>query len=194
MKSFFSNVSQAVYETVSSSQLKRKFEPEEEHYVSSSPSSFIDPTTISDEPPSKKAKIDSLDPVPAIDHAEPTLQSEPRPSTLPFYPIYSSPLLNRLPSDVLHHALSFIASDPSERPSILRTCKMFHVLANSSEALRNVDLFKNHGRILFDFSSSSSYNQGLMLSPSKAVEKLLPFAKCGNVQALYMYVFNTWIQ
>jgi len=213
MKSFFSNVSQdlhtivlrnsmrsitrssphekSTYDDSTSPPLKRKFGPEER----SISDSIFTRTLLSTAP--KKLKIESFgNPTSislAIDPSEPTLQSEHIPLNRHLiYPVNPSPILNRLPLDVLQHALSYVASDLSERPSILRTCKMFHVLANSADILRNFDLFQNHGRILFDFSSSSANHgpQGLMLSPYNAVERLLPFAKCGNLQALYMYVLH----
>lgn len=94
-------------------------------------------------------------------------------------------LLNRLPEDVLSHCLSFLGST-KDRFALQTTCKLFKDISNSDSMLANVDvggdMETGKGGIIQEHNS-----------PATAAASLAPFARAGNLQALYMYVISTWI-
>lgn len=92
-------------------------------------------------------------------------------------------LLNKLPEDVVAHCLSFLGSS-KDRFALQTTCKLFKDISNSDAMLANVDvggdLETGKGGIIQEHSS-----------PATAGSSLAPFARAGNLQALYMYVIST---
>jgi hypothetical protein len=94
-------------------------------------------------------------------------------------------LLNKLPQDVVAHCLSFLGSS-NDRFALQTTCKLFKNISNSDAMLANVDvggdLETGKGGIIQEHSS-----------PATAAASLAPFARAGNLQALYMYVISTAI-
>jgi hypothetical protein len=92
-------------------------------------------------------------------------------------------LLNKLPEDVVAHCLSFLGST-KDRFALQTTCKLFNDISNSDAMLANVDvggdMETGKGGIIQEHNS-----------PATAAASLAPFARAGNLQALYMYVIST---
>jgi len=89
-----------------------------------------------------------------------------------------SDFLRTIPEDVLAHCLSFLGS-VEERFALQTTCKQFRRLSNSSEMLMNVDVGGDR----------ETGKNGIILerdTPETAAIALSPFARAGNLEAIYM--------
>ena len=90
----------------------------------------------------------------------------------------TSDLLNYLPEDVVAHCLSFLGS-AEDRFAIQTSCKVFRDISNSDEMLEKVNIS----------GDPESGEHGIIQetdSPSSAAATLAPFARAGNLEALYM--------
>jgi len=90
----------------------------------------------------------------------------------------SSDLIKKLPVDVVAACLSFLGST-KERYALQNTCKLFRDISNSEAMLKDVvivgDLETGKGGIIQEYDT-----------PATASVALAPFARAGNLQALYM--------
>jgi len=90
----------------------------------------------------------------------------------------TSDLIKKIPGDVVAHCLSFLGSR-EDRHALQNTCKLFKKISNSDSMLTNVDVFGDletgKGSIIQEDDT-----------PATAAASLSPFARAGNVQALYM--------
>ena len=89
-----------------------------------------------------------------------------------------SDLLNMVPDEVVTHILSFCGS-VVDRFALQTTCKTFQRISNDSdEMLANIKL-----------GGDVTGKGGIILeedTPATASSKLTPFAKAGNLEAIYM--------
>jgi len=101
--------------------------------------------------------------------------ASPRKQTPPAPP--KSPL-RLLPEDVTAHCLSFLGS-VEDRFSLQSTCKQFQKISSSDEMMANIqvggDRETGHHGIIQESDD-----------PDTASEKLAPFARAGNLEAMYM--------
>jgi hypothetical protein len=92
----------------------------------------------------------------------------------------TSDLINKIPNDVVAHCLSFLGS-ADDRHSLQSTCKLFRDLSNADSMLANVNV-----------AGDPETGKGCIIqehdTPASAAEALSPFARAGNLEALYMYV------
>jgi len=89
-----------------------------------------------------------------------------------------SEFLNKLPEDVIAHCLSFLGTS-SDRFALQTTCKLFRDISNSDSMLEKVDIS----------GDVETGRHGIILetdTPSTAAATLSPFARAGNLEALYM--------
>mmetsp|Transcript_101737 Transcript_101737/g.294413 ORF Transcript_101737/g.294413 Transcript_101737/m.294413 type:complete len:468 (+) Transcript_101737:96-1499(+) len=89
-----------------------------------------------------------------------------------------SDLLKTLPEDVVAHCLSFLGS-AEDRFALQTTCKTFRDISNSDAMLEKVDIF----------GDVETGKNGIIQetdTPSSAAATLAPFARAGNLEALYM--------
>lgn len=90
----------------------------------------------------------------------------------------TSDFLNKLPQDVVANCLSFLGS-AEDRFALQSTCKLFRDLSNADCMLENVnvagDLETGKGCIIQEHDT-----------PASAAEALSPFARAGNLEAMYM--------
>ena len=90
----------------------------------------------------------------------------------------TSDLIKKIPGDVVAHCLSFLGTR-EDRHALQNTCKLFKKISNSDSMLTNVDVFGDletgKGSIIQEDDT-----------PATAAASLSPFARAGNVQALYM--------
>jgi len=90
----------------------------------------------------------------------------------------SSDLIKKIPGDVVAHCLSFLGST-GDRHALQNTCKLFRDISNSDSMLSNVDVFGDRetgkGGIIQEHDT-----------PATSATALAPFARAGNLQALYM--------
>ena len=90
----------------------------------------------------------------------------------------TSDLIKKLPSDVVAACLSFLGTT-EDRHALQNTCKSFREISNSDVMLEKVnivgDLDSGKGGILQENDT-----------PASASAALAPFARAGNLQALYM--------
>lgn len=90
----------------------------------------------------------------------------------------TSDLIKKLPGDVVAHCLSFLGST-EDRHALQNTCKLFREISNSDYMLSNVDVF---GDLETGKGGIIQEND----TPATAAAALAPFARAGNLQALYM--------
>jgi hypothetical protein len=92
----------------------------------------------------------------------------------------TSDLINKIPNDVVAHCLSFLGS-AEDRHSLQTTCKLFRDISNADNMLSNVNV-----------AGDPATGKGCIIqehdTPASAAEALSPFARAGNLEALYMYV------
>jgi hypothetical protein len=89
-----------------------------------------------------------------------------------------SPFLSNIPEDVVAHCLSFLSSAEDRRP-LQMTCKLFRDVSNSDPMLAQVSVAGN----------LETGKTGIIQdhdTPATAAAALAPFARAGNVEALYM--------
>lgn len=90
----------------------------------------------------------------------------------------TSDLIKKLPTDVMAACLSFLGTT-EDRYALQNTCKAFRDISNSEEMLEKVDIVGDldtgHKGIIQEFDT-----------PASASAALAPFARAGNLQALYM--------
>ena len=90
----------------------------------------------------------------------------------------SSEFLKKVPEDVVAHCLSFLAG-VEDRFALQTTCKKFRDISNSESMLSKVDVEgdKETGKngIIQDHDT-----------PASAAAALAPFARAGNLRAMYM--------
>jgi hypothetical protein len=89
-----------------------------------------------------------------------------------------SPFLSNIPEDVVAHCLSFLSSAEDRRP-LQMTCKLFRDISNSDPMLAQVSVAGN----------LESGKRGIIQdhdTPATAAVALAPFARAGNLEALYM--------
>ena len=87
-----------------------------------------------------------------------------------------SDLLRMLPEEVLHHALGFVGSR-TDRFSLQVACKTFRRISNADDMLAKIRL------------GDSESDKGIILgddTPGTATAALTPFARAGNLEAVYM--------
>jgi len=89
-----------------------------------------------------------------------------------------SDLIQKLPADVVANCLSFLGST-QDRHALQTTCKLFRDISNSEEMLSNVD-------VVGDLETGKGGIIQENDTPSSASGALAPFARAGNLQALYM--------
>jgi hypothetical protein len=94
------------------------------------------------------------------------------------YKKQTADLLSKLPQDVVANCLSFLGS-AEDRFALQTTCKVFRDLSNADSMLENVNVAGNpetgNGCIIQEHDS-----------PAAAAEALSPFARAGNLEAMYM--------
>eukprot|EP00980_Cylindrotheca_fusiformis_P028632 scaffold22620_cov131-Cylindrotheca_fusiformis.AAC.27 len=89
-----------------------------------------------------------------------------------------SPFLRKIPEDVVAHCLSFL-SGAEDRSSLQMTCKLFRDVSNSDPMLAKVSVA----------GSLETGKRGIIQdhdTPATAAAALAPFARAGNLEALYM--------
>ena len=90
----------------------------------------------------------------------------------------TSDLIKKLPGDVVAHCLSFLGST-EDRHSLQSTCKLFNKISSADPMLSDVDVFGDletgKGGIIQETDT-----------PATAAASLEPFARAGNLEALYM--------
>ncbi|KAG7353584.1 MYND finger domain containing protein [Nitzschia inconspicua] len=90
----------------------------------------------------------------------------------------TSDLINKLPQDVVANCLSFLGS-AEDRFALQTTCKLFRHLSNADSMLENVDV-----------AGDPETGNGCIIqehdTPASAAEALSPFARAGNLEAMYM--------
>jgi len=90
----------------------------------------------------------------------------------------TSDLIKRLPGDVVSACLSFLGST-EDRHALQNTCKLFRDISNTESMLLNIE-------IAGDLETGE---RGIIQendTPATASAALTPFARAGNLQALYM--------
>jgi len=90
----------------------------------------------------------------------------------------TSDLLRMVPVDVIAHCLSFLGTS-DDRFALQTTCKTFRDITNSDAMLEKLDICGN----------IETGNKGIIRdidTPSVAAATLAPFARAGNLEALYM--------
>ena len=90
----------------------------------------------------------------------------------------NSDLIQKLPTDVVANCLSFLGSK-EDLHALQNTCKLFRDISNSESMLVNVDL-------VGDLETGKGGIIQELDTPSTASAALAPFARAGNLQALYM--------
>jgi len=90
----------------------------------------------------------------------------------------TSDLIKKLPSDVVAACLSFLGST-KDRDALQKTCKLFRDISNSECMLVNVD-------VVGDLETGKGGIIQENDTPATASSALAPFARAGNLQALYM--------
>jgi hypothetical protein len=90
----------------------------------------------------------------------------------------TSDLINKLPQDVVANCLSFLGS-AQDRFALQTTCKLFRNLSNADSMLENVNV-----------AGDPETGNGCIIqehdTPASAAEALSPFARAGNLEAMYM--------
>ena len=92
----------------------------------------------------------------------------------------TSEFLNIVPEDAIAHCLSFLGTT-EDRFALQTTCKTFRDISNSDSMLENVSVS----------GDVNTGKNGIILekdTPATAASTLAPFARAGNLEALYMYV------
>jgi len=89
----------------------------------------------------------------------------------------TSDLIKKLPGDVVAHCLSFLGST-EDRHSLQSTCKLFNKISSADPMRSDVDVF---GDLETGKGGIIQEND----TPATAAAKLEPFARAGNLQALY---------
>ena len=90
----------------------------------------------------------------------------------------SSRMMSMLPLEIIGKCLSFMHSSRS-RYALCSTCRDFHRLCNKHSMLRSLDIE----------GDSDTDERGIIMetdSKDTAFERLIPFAKAGNLSALHM--------
>jgi len=90
----------------------------------------------------------------------------------------TSDLIQNLPGDVVANCLSFLGST-EDRHALQNTCKLFRDISNSDSMLLKVD-------VVGDLETGEGGIIQENDTPSTASTALAPFARAGNLQALYM--------
>jgi hypothetical protein len=91
---------------------------------------------------------------------------------------HKSELLSIVPDDVVAHCLSFLGT-AEDRFSLQTTCKRFRDISNSDDMLAKVNVA----------GDKETAKRGIIQdhdTPATAAEALSPFARAGNLEALYM--------
>lgn len=112
-----------------------------------------------------------------LEHAAPVEVSAKEDSTLPV----DSPL-RKLPEDVVAHCLSFLGG-VEDRFALQCTSKQFRRISNTEALLRNVAVGGDKQTGLHGIIQDED-------TPESASEHLAPYAEAGNLEAIYMYVFE----
>lgn len=90
----------------------------------------------------------------------------------------TSDFINKLPQDVVANCLSFLGS-AEDRFALQSTCKLFRDLSNADSMLENVNV-----------AGDPETGKGCIIqehdTPASAAEALSPFARAGNLEAMYM--------
>jgi hypothetical protein len=89
-----------------------------------------------------------------------------------------SEFLSIVPDDVVAHVLSFLGT-AEDRFSLQTTCKLFRDISNSDDMLAKVDVG----------GDKETAKRGIIQdhdTPATAAAALSPFARAGNLEALYM--------
>lgn len=89
-----------------------------------------------------------------------------------------SGFINTVPEDVVAHCLSFLGT-AKDRFALQTTCKLFRDISNSDAMLEKVDIS----------GDVETGEHGIIQetdTPSSAAATLAPFARAGNLEALYM--------
>ncbi|CAJ1954425.1 unnamed protein product [Cylindrotheca closterium] len=90
----------------------------------------------------------------------------------------NSPFLSTVPEDAIVHCLSFLGS-VEDRSSLQLTCKIFRDLSNADTMLAQVSVSGNVETGKLGIIRDTD-------SPATAAAALAPFARAGNLEALYM--------
>jgi hypothetical protein len=92
-------------------------------------------------------------------------------------PTPKSPL-NTLPEDVVAHCLSFLGS-VEDRFSLQTTSKQFHRISSSDNMMANIQVGGDRETGLHGIVQEQD-------TPDTSSEKLAPFVRAGNLEAMYM--------
>mmetsp|Transcript_5784 Transcript_5784/g.14440 ORF Transcript_5784/g.14440 Transcript_5784/m.14440 type:complete len:500 (+) Transcript_5784:108-1607(+) len=90
----------------------------------------------------------------------------------------TSDLIKKLPADIVSACFSFVGST-EDRYTLQNTCKLFRDVSNSEPILKDVD-------IVGDLETGEAGIIQEHDTPASASAALVPFARAGNLQALYM--------
>jgi len=90
----------------------------------------------------------------------------------------TSDLIDKLPADIVGVCLSFVGST-EDRYALQHTCKLFRDVSNSESMLKQVEIVGN-----LDTGEAGIIQEHD--TPASASAALVPFARAGNLQALYM--------
>lgn len=107
--------------------------------------------------------------VPSLVEATPEKEQRPK---------QTSDFLRKVPEDVIAHCLSFLGT-ASDRFALQTTCKLFRDISNSDSMLEKVNIS----------GDVETGKHGIIKetdTPSTAAATLSPFARAGNLEALYM--------
>ena len=121
------------------------------------------------EPPSKRRRGDNDQSIPVL--KEEAREEEKKDQSCP---------LAQLPEDVLAHCLSF-CSGVEDRSSLQCTSKQFRRISNSDEMMIGIQVGGDKKTGLHGIISETD-------TPESSACNLLPYARAGNLEAIYMYV------
>jgi len=123
------------------------------------------------EPPSKRRRGDNDQSIPVL--KEEAREEEKKNQTCP---------LAQLPEDVLAHCLYF-CNGVEDRFSLQCSSKQFRRISNSDEMMIGIQVGGDKKTGLHGIISETD-------TPESSVCNLLPYARAGNLEAIYMYVLS----
>ena len=133
-----------------------------------------DDTVVLKEPPSKRRRGENDQSIPVL--KEEAREEEKKDLTCP---------LAQLPDDVLAHCLSF-CSGVEDRFALQCTSKQFRRISNSDEMMIGIQVGGDKKTGLHGIISETD-------SPESSSCNLLPYARAGNLEAIYMYVLPFYL-
>lgn len=132
----------------------------------------------SEEPPAKRLRSPHMTvPVPNNTPSTPSSSSNKK-TSLSTDPQLQSDFLRIIPEEVVGHCLSFLGS-VEDRHALQTTCVQFRRISNTDAMLNNIELGGDH----------ETGERGIIRehdTPVTAAAALTPFARAGNLEAIYM--------